>query len=210
MGDVGREPPLAGLSRRERGDLLLERLGHLVERLGPRAELVLPLDRQPRLQEALGERMGRLARARDGPQRPPCQNRTGKRGEQDEDPAADQQAVAEHQELVPEALLREEVVELGLLAHGPADDQVVRPRDRAPLVRELLVPHEPAQRERDLLEPEVQARGKLQAALDADGVEATRAPVGLEQLRRPPLQVERSDPKVAPGLLRGGVDRAGQ
>ena len=63
--DIGCEAPLARLSFGEGADLLLERLGHLVERRGPDAELVVGLDGKPGFEETLGEGVCRFARLRD-------------------------------------------------------------------------------------------------------------------------------------------------
>jgi len=82
-------------------DLRLERGRHLVERLRPGAELVLALDRQPRLEQALGERVRGVARPRDRPQRAPREHHAGERRQQHEQPDTDEQDVPQHRELVP-------------------------------------------------------------------------------------------------------------
>ena len=83
--DVRGEAPLARLGLREGTDLLLERLGHLVERRRPGAELVVGLDRKPGLEQPLREGVGRLARLRDRAENPPGDERAGGRGENDHD-----------------------------------------------------------------------------------------------------------------------------
>jgi hypothetical protein len=64
---VGGEAPFARLRFREGADLLLERLGHLVERGRPGTELIVACDRKPGLEEPFRERVRRCARLRDRP-----------------------------------------------------------------------------------------------------------------------------------------------
>ena len=109
--DVGREAPLAGLRLRELVDLRLERVGHLVERRRPGAELVLALDREPRVEEASASDRAVLARATgasmrrasSSPARAAKTITTPEPGEQD----------AQLGQLVPELLLGEEEVRSG-------------------------------------------------------------------------------------------------
>ena len=93
--DVRGEAPLAGLRLVQRLDLLLQRRRHLVERLGPGAELVAPLDREPCLQEPFRERVRGDARLRDRAKRPPREQRADESREQHHDPEPGEQDVAE-------------------------------------------------------------------------------------------------------------------
>src|SRR5436309_752169 len=80
---------------------------HLVERPGPGSELVLALDGQPRVEQALGERLRRNACLPDGAQRPSGEHDSDQPGEQHEDRDAGQENVPELRELVAEPVLRE-------------------------------------------------------------------------------------------------------
>jgi hypothetical protein len=93
VGHVRSEAPLSRARLRERVDLRLERRRHLVERLRPGAELVLALDREPGLEQPLGERVRRVTRLRDRPQRLAREHGPRERGQQDEQAAADKQDV---------------------------------------------------------------------------------------------------------------------
>ena len=69
VGDIGDEAPVLGLGRLQPPDRVAERLGHPVEPLGPRPELVVRGDRHARRQVAafdpLGGPAGRLDRGED-------------------------------------------------------------------------------------------------------------------------------------------------
>jgi hypothetical protein len=82
-------------------DLLLERLGHLVERRRPGAELVVGIDRKPSLEQPLREGVGGLARLRDRSENPSSDERARRRREDNHDDPT-------HQENRPQ--LREVVV----------------------------------------------------------------------------------------------------
>ena len=128
--DVGGEPALPRLGLGERADLRLQRLRHLVEGRRPDAELVAGLDRKPCLEEAFSQRVRRLARPADRRENTPREQGTDQRAEERDDPEGSEEHVPKLSELVPEALLRVEVVELGVgLLHLPADDEVARSRD---------------------------------------------------------------------------------
>ena len=210
MRDVGGETPFARLGRRERGDLGLECSGHLVERLRPDAELVPALDRQARLQQALRKRPRRAARLRDGSQRPARERPADQRGEHDQDADADQQDVPQVGELVPDLLLGEEEVELRVAARA-ADDQVARPGDSLPLVADVSVTHDLAERGGHLARALLEARRERPARPDPHGLEAAAgALVGLEQGVWARLQIRGCDLEVRARLPGGAVDRVGE
>ena len=141
--DVGGEAPLARLSLRERADLLLECLGHLVERRRPDTELVVGLDRKPRLEEPLGERMSRFARLRDRAKNAAGNERTSGCRESDHSDPADEEDRLQLRKVVAQLLLGEEEVELGLRRWRPsARDEVRRVRDPDSLEREVALLHE--------------------------------------------------------------------
>ena len=141
--DIGGEAALARLSLREGADLLLERLGHLVERRGPDTELVVGLDRKPGLEETLGERVCRFARLRDRAEDPAGDERAGGCRESDHDDPPDEEDRPELREVVAQDLLGEEEVELGLRRWRPsAGDEVRRVRDPDSLEREVALPDE--------------------------------------------------------------------
>ena len=140
---VGGEAALARLCLREGTDLLLERLGHLVERRCPGAELVVGLDRKPSLEQTLRERVRRRARLPDGAEDPPGDERAGGRREHDHDAPPHQENRPELREVVAQGLLGEEEVELCLRRWGlPAGDEVRGVGDPHSLEGEVAVPYQ--------------------------------------------------------------------
>ena len=83
VGHVRDEPPVLGLGGLEPADRVGQGVGHPVEPLGPRAELVVRGDRHPRRQVAafdpLGGAAGRLDRRQDAAGDAPAP-RAGRRG----------------------------------------------------------------------------------------------------------------------------------
>ena len=216
VGDVGREAPLPRLSLREGADLPLERLRHLVEGCGPDAELVSGLDRKTGLEQAFGQRVRRLARSPDGREDPPRQERADERTEERDHSQRGEEDVAELGELVPEPLLRVEVVELGVgLLHLAADDEVGRSADVDTLVAELARRHELAQGRRHLLDAQRHGRGEAARPGGPHGLEAAAALVRGEQLvdlLRARVRRERlvGEDEVEAALLDRPVDRIGE
>src|SRR5207253_9173220 len=137
VGDVRGEAALASLGRGQGRDFRLERRRHLVEGLRPAAELVLTFDREPRFEQSLRKRPGCVTRLRNGPERATGKERADERGDEHQDADPDEQDVPELRELVAEALLREEVIELRIAAGRPADDDVVRAGHRLARVAKL-------------------------------------------------------------------------
>ncbi len=82
--DVGCEPPLACLRGYQFGDLRLERVGHLIEGRGPRAELIGRAGGQPRVEPAAGDQPRGLAGPGDRLERPPREQTADERREQDD------------------------------------------------------------------------------------------------------------------------------
>src|SRR5438067_5539519 len=104
-------------------------------------------------------------------------------GQKYEHPAASEQDVAEHRQLVPQALLGEEEVELRI-AGRPAHDEVVRAGDRLTLVAELPAANDPPQARRHLFRLEEEFRGEGLIAGEADRLGTAGSGVGAEQLLR--------------------------
>jgi hypothetical protein len=208
--DVGGEAALAGLRRREGLDLRLERRRHLVEGLRPGAELVLPLDREPRLEEALRQRPGGLSGARDRPQHLAREHHSNEGGEDHQDADAREQDVAQLLQLVPQVGLRVEEVELRALPRRPARDEVVGSREGLPLVAELAAPHDPAQLLRNLAQADVRRGHERAPALNQDSSELAPALERLDERFRAVAQVGGSHRQVPPRLQDARVDRVGE
>ncbi len=137
------EAPFARLRLREGTDLLLERLGHLVERGRPGAELVVGVDRKPGLEEPLREGVGSLARLRDRAENAPGDERAGGRGEHDDEAPPRQEDRSQLREVVVEGLFGEEEVELCQRGWNlPTGDEVRLAGDPDPFVGEVALPHE--------------------------------------------------------------------
>jgi hypothetical protein len=144
--DVGGEPPLARLGLRQRGDLRLQGLGHLVERRRPRAELVLGLDRKPRLQEPLGHRACGVAGLADRLQGPAGQHPPHQTGHQDDQQPAQPEHQGELAKVASGGGLGEQEVQLAVRIRRPSSDhQVGDAVHRHPLVREVAVFHQCAE-----------------------------------------------------------------
>jgi len=162
----------------ERANLLLERLGHLVERGGPGAELVVGLDRKPSLEQALRESVRGRARLSYRPEHPPGDERSGGRGEEDYDAPSRQQNRPELREVVAQGFLGEEEVELCLRRWWPTTgDEVRSAGDPHSLEPEVAVSYEAPQPGGDLRPSE--ARPELLFADQCNRLE-TRSP-GVER-----------------------------
>jgi hypothetical protein len=207
---VGGEAPLARLGGRERGDLGLERGGHLVERLRPGAELVLPLDRQPRLEQAFRQRVRGLARPGDGPKRSARQQDPRAGGEEDEDADPAEQDVPQLRQLVPEAVLGEEEVEVRPVRGGRTRDHVAGSADLCALVAQLATGHDLAKPVRHGLQRDLRAREVHAPAAGRDGLEVAAAPVRVDEVVRVGGPERPRDVEVAPRLGDARVDRVRQ
>ena len=205
MRDVGGEAALARLGSLQLADLRLERGRHLVERLRPGAELVAPFDRQPRLEQAFGQRVGGRARPRDRPQRAAREHGPRERGEQHEDPDAAEQDVAQHRQLVPHAVLREEEVELRAVPGRRAGDEEVVACDRRALVTELAAVDDRAQSRRHRAQRDARAGEERAPTSSGDREEVTAALVGVDEGAR--VAVGGRDVEVPPRLDDARVDR---
>ena len=140
---VGREAPLARLGLRERVDLLLERLGHLVKRRRPGAELVVGIHRKPGLEQPLGDGVRGLARLRDRAENAPGDERAGGGGEHDDDARTRQEDRSQLREVVVEGSFGDEEVELYLRWWNlPAGNEVRLVGDPDPFVGEVALPDE--------------------------------------------------------------------
>jgi hypothetical protein len=179
---VGGEAALPRLGGRQRGDLRLERRGHLVERLRPGAELVPALDRQPRLEQALRERVCGLARPGDRPQRAARQQDPRDRGQEDEDADPDEEDVPQLRQLVPEVVLGEEEVEVRAVRGGRAGDHVALAADRRALVAQVAAGHDLPEAVRHGLHGDLRAREVDTATTRHHGLEPAAAAIRVDEL----------------------------
>ncbi len=216
MRDVGGEAPFASLGLRQLLDLLFERIRHLVERGRPHAELVLPLDREPGVEQALRERLRRCARLGDGSQRPPGKQRADDPREGDEHAGTGGEDDRELAQVGVELLLGEEEVHLGLRAERlAADDQLMLAVDLGSLVGEAAAVDERLQVVRHLRLAQREARRRRLSVGDHDRFEACSSLERRDQLiggRRVGRAVQdgRGQDERRAGLLEGAVQRVVQ
>ena len=176
------EAPLARLRLGQGTDLLLERVGHLVERRRPGAELVVGLDGEPGVEQTLGERVRRRARLPDRAENPAGDERAGGPGEDDHDAPPRKKDRPELREVVSQGFLGEEEVELGLrLWQLPAGDQIGPFSDEQSLEGEVAVPYEALHSGGDLHLSDREARRERPAAGQRNRLEARPPRVELEE-----------------------------
>ena len=203
--DVGREAALPRLRSLQLADLRLQRGGHLVERLRPGAELVPALHRQPRLEQALGQRLRRAAGPRHRPERTAREHDSRECRQQHEDPDPAEQHVAQHRQLVPQAVLGEEEVELPPVRGGSAGDEEPVARDGRALVAELAAPDDLSQAGGHRAQRDARAGEERLAAASGDREKVASAFVRVDELAR--VAVGRRDGEVPPRLHDARVDR---
>ena len=164
-----------------------------------------------------------LARA-TGASCPTCDQRPRKAGEDHDDAEPRQEDRPQLGDVVPQVLLGEEEVGLGVLARGhtSAGHEVARVRGLRSLVGELAVADELLQIRRNLFLAQRKARGVARGVDDEHGLEASAALVCLEQrlgpVRRQDLGseheiearlLERAVPRVVQARLADDEERAG-
>ena len=177
------EAPLTRPCLREGIDLLLERLGHLVERRCPRAELVVCLHRKPSLEETLRERVRRHTGLADRAEDPPSRERAGGRCEHDHDAPPRQEDRPQLREVVAQGRLREEEVELGLRRWGPsAGNEVRRVGDPHTLEGEVALPHQASYPSGDVGSSDANARRERLSVGQCDRLDAASLGVELEDI----------------------------
>jgi hypothetical protein len=150
------------------------------------------------------------------PEQPAGQEGAHETAQEDDGAEHGEQDVPELRQLVPEPLLGEEVVELGLGARNAASDyEVPRPRYLHALVGEPSGADEPLQVGRKLRGPEREARGEAPAVRLAHDGEGAAALIGVEELgrlggRRALVERFAREHEVEAALLERAVNRVGE
>ena len=136
--DVGDEAPVLGFGRLEPADGLGQRLGHPVEAVRPRPELVVRGDRHARRQVAVLDRLGGTAGGLDRGQDPARDGPGHEQGDEDQRDGADGEGRPELAErLVDGGHVVDEVEGRPRAADAAADDEARPPGDLGPGVGEL-------------------------------------------------------------------------